>query len=754
MSETIQLNLHQRQLCALPFAKTNIRFFFLITGYGAGKSFADCALILRIATMYQGHIINIGVGSTTLSLLKKTLISDLEKLLIQSKSRYTYNKSDNVLTIGTVRFTFIAQEQPNNIYGHNFNGYICDEGDELEQTKFIDLFSAINERCRVRFPAVSPGEIARGEGRAPFVVFTSTAQGYRGLYQIICDMKDKNIPYVLVKGNTKDNVANDPSYYDNLFAIYNDNERRAFLAGEFVNLRQGVVYADFDEDRDVIPDFRLDDAEEVHIGQDLNLGYSKATAHVIRGGIGYTVREFSFKSIGEAPRMLRQAFPTQELYWYPDASSKDVFGLMPADIAQYGINLRMGSINPPRLERIFIVNKLFLSEKWKVFKSCKSLIMAFKTRQFDDKGEPQKGQGEKAPDHLCLSGDTLVLTKGGNVRIDTVVPGDMAWTPSGWKVVLNSWLTGISEAREYDINGIKLTATNDHPVWTDRGWVKSSELTQSDIFDILQECKTNELSLFISTESDIGGIPIQNRDRIECITRPDRQTLGAGSNTITGITGNPLTGQFQSGSTSTTLMGTQTITQSKTSKASTDQTTLECTGKRRSLKTPNVFTLLLKKLRHWPGLGINQTRAGRGTPNTQSKTRQPMKRARSSVNVAASNLLAMSRLGTSVQESVYHKIDGIPVSTTSRCDARNAELVSQKTNMIERSTAGIHVPSRPVGKIPVYNLTIEDAHCYYANGILVSNCDAHEYATWRIVSSMRDFYWLWSLTRAYKKEKE
>ena len=29
---------------------------------------------------------------------------------------------------------------------------------------------------------------------------------------------------------------------------------------------------------------------------------------------------------------------------------------------------------------------------------------------------------------------------------------------------------------------------------------------------------------------------------------------------------------------------------------------------------------------------------------------------------------------------------------------------------------------------PVYNLTIEDVGCFYANGILVSNCDAMIYA--------------------------
>ena len=27
----------------------------------------------------------------------------------------------------------------------------------------------------------------------------------------------------------------------------------------------------------------------------------------------------------------------------------------------------------------------------------------------------------------------------------------------------------------------------------------------------------------------------------------------------------------------------------------------------------------------------------------------------------------------------------------------------------------------------VYNITVEEAHCYYANGVLVSNCDCLQY---------------------------
>lgn len=31
-------------------------------------------------------------------------------------------------------------------------------------------------------------------------------------------------------------------------------------------------------------------------------------------------------------------------------------------------------------------------------------------------------------------------------------------------------------------------------------------------------------------------------------------------------------------------------------------------------------------------------------------------------------------------------------------------------------------------KQPVFNITVADAHCYYANGVLVHNCDALSWA--------------------------
>ena len=46
---------------------------------------------------------------------------------------------------------------------------------------------------------------------------------------------------------------------------------------------------------------------------------------------------------------------------------------------------------------------------------------------------------------------------------------------------------------------------------------------------------------------------------------------------------------------------------------------------------------------------------------------------------------------------------------------------------IRRSRAAKIIAKREAGEAEVFCIEIEDAHCYYANGVLVSNCDAHQY---------------------------
>ncbi len=59
---------------------------------------------------------------------------------------------------------------------------------------------------------------------------------------------------------------------------------------------------------------------------------------------------------------------------------------------------------------------------------------------------------------------------------------------------------------------------------------------------------------------------------------------------------------------------------------------------------------------------------------------------------------------------------------------RRADITKQKRARLRVPTNSVvFVKSEPAGNCPVYNLSVEEAHEYYANGILVHNCHSENY---------------------------
>lgn len=461
----------QRQMLALPWARPEIQSFSLVAGYGFGKSTTQDMILSDLANRYWQHDVKVALFSNTIALLKKTVVADFVKWLIQSGSTYHYDRAQNVITIGRMTFFLLASGRPEDIYGTNVHVSLSDEMDELEQTKCIEAHRAIQERTRLVLP----------DGRKPFSVFTTTAQGFKGTYQIIEEYKETGTPYALVRGKTRDNTALDPSYVDRLYALYNENERLAFLEGHFVNLTSGKVYPGYDESRHLVEPFDIHQDETIHIGQDLNLGYSKALAFIIRNRNLYAVKEWSFEDIGRAPERFRQDFPANPILWYPDNSGKAILGGYVEAADAYRVEIVWTGRNPAILDRTFAVNLAFRSNRLHVFKTLKQWPMALKTRGYDKKGVAEKGTGPSAPDHICFIGSTLIATDKGMVPIRDIRKGDMILTRKGYRRAEAAFCSGIKEVRRYNLAGRQLVATEDHPVFTmNRGFVPISDLRPRD----------------------------------------------------------------------------------------------------------------------------------------------------------------------------------------------------------------------------------------------------------------------------------
>lgn len=390
---TIRPFIHQQQIMQSPHLLPDYDFHILAGGYGCGKSFAIVLCIVDIVKTYNGQEIAVGIGSTTITLIKKTIWKDLEAILKRSKSQYSFNRSENILRIGTITFFLIATENPGDIYAFNVNIFLCDEIDELPEGKVLAANKAIRERTRLMLPG----------GRIPYIMYFTTTQGFRGLYKVVQELKRTGQKYVLIRGLTKNNTTLAPSYYKSLYALYDENERAAYLEGKFVNLRAGRVYPEFNEETCMAQPFEIEAAWTVKIGQDLNSGFSKAVAIVKRDRTLYITRAWSFKEIGTAPQIMRSTYPENVILWFPDCSGKEVLKGYKEEIIDNEIQCRIGTLNPRVIDRVFYVNKLFRLGLLKVFdcKETEIISEALKIRQYAENGQPEKGKGESAADHAC-----------------------------------------------------------------------------------------------------------------------------------------------------------------------------------------------------------------------------------------------------------------------------------------------------------------------------------------------------------------
>jgi hypothetical protein len=391
----VHLLKHQEMFLSSLTLYKSCQYFFNIGGYGSGKSFTIGQTMLKLASDYAYSEVVIGIGAPTISLMKKTFLLDLEILLKKSNVDYAFDRNSNIFTIQGVQFLLIATGYPTDIYSYNVNAFLCDELDELSLEYGEEAFKAISERSRITFP----------DGRSPFAAFYSTAQGYKTLYSTIRSLKEKDIGYVLVRGLTKDNPYNSKGYYDNLYKIYNENERRAYLEGLFVNLQTGMVYPDFIEEEMVIEPFDISDGESIFVGQDINDFFNKVVCCIIKNNNIFIIKTMSVPNIGNVPAILRNTFPTQAIFYFPDVGgqSKTIINAYLNEFRIHNIQLRMGTSNPNIVERVFIMNKLFKTSRLFLFKICTDLAVALKTRCFDKLGKPAKGKDENAPDHYCDS---------------------------------------------------------------------------------------------------------------------------------------------------------------------------------------------------------------------------------------------------------------------------------------------------------------------------------------------------------------
>lgn len=266
----------------------------------------------------------------------------------------------------------------------------------------------------------------------------------------------------------------------------------------------------------------------------------------------------------------------------------------------------------------------------------------------------------------CFAAGTRIRVCGGERNIEDVRKGDFVLTRSGYREVLEAQKTGTKAV----IEALGITATPDHPFITKGGVKRFDALSASDILYTWNE-KQSRIE-----ERPTGAIQSQ-QGGISAYIFGD--TVGAGVSRFIGKCGSTVSAQFQRGCMSIMQTKIPSIT---------------------NFQTLNFFlqSSILENIEPKPVL----------------------------TSYTATSTLLGSRLpnGTEVKK-VKNSTRGLQnfLGKISQCLTLFAKFAKENIKRIFRSGQKIAL-QRVKTEVAVFNLKIEGVSEFFANGILVHNCDA------------------------------
>jgi hypothetical protein len=339
--------------------------------------------------------------------------------------------------------------------------------------------------------------------------------------------------------------------------------------------------------------------------------------------------------------------------------------------------------------------------------------------------------GQKSPNRLdaCLEANTLIETIDGPQKISTIRPGTLVLTRKGYRRVLRSELTGWDRpviAAQFS-NGASLTGTGSHPIWTEeRGFIPMDALV---CYDTSLSCqnsisKKQQQAEKPSILKGFRTIAIQTvRDVISaCISLAARMAELLCSIKPFGYI---IADQFRRVITSITKTTIHCTTNSPISNASA----LGITVPNFAANAVNGEEIIWNAFGLWPRRGMAVSRelngiSGMGQrPGKIGKLFWP-ESASPAANQSKHSLPEKNSVTGNVQDGQWTRF----ISTKYKRNVLFAENYFGKanthgTNEMLPELVPTHVLRlSDAGTCDVYNLEVEDAHEYFANGILVHNC--------------------------------
>lgn len=379
--------------------------------------------------------------------------------------------------------------------------------------------------------------------------------------------------------------------------------------------------------------------------------------------------------------------------------------------------------------------KITKPPKLLVYERCGNFIENFPVLMTDPNNEDDIADGQE--DH-CFIGDTLIATNRGYRKIKNIKVGDKVLTRKGFKKV--AIVHKQDNKTVYDYTQLNLTATPNHPVIVGDKIKSIHDLTQADILCRLQEkeylkCLNTENQKQLKLMGSISGvIPNQKLRTTETITDVAKIILRTVLDTCTFISGNNTTkGKSRRAITFITRMKTRITMILAILNVRSHSIIFQITQKLglRKIKSElsNIWITSDRLLLN----GTGQKKLRLFIAMLLKKDGRIIQRLNVFVRFVGRNMNPLSQLLFSVPQNVTRNGKETTQRKMLRENVNGVAKHFTSQNFIKKShtvqeVAQSNIPVQKRNGKTVYNLTVEDCHEYYANGILVHNCyDAAKY---------------------------
>ena len=365
------------------------------------------------------------------------------------------------------------------------------------------------------------------------------------------------------------------------------------------------------------------------------------------------------------------------------------------EFTRNGVPVMLGDNN----DRGYDIMKMFFKKNLiLVHPKCRHLINQLKTVQY----------GQKVGEDLCFVAGTKVITENGNRPIESIYIGDKVLTRNGYKKVIDSGMSN-GNAEVYCMRtsfGNELIGTYYHPIMTKNGeWKKLGELKSGDMLI------DNRLLLLIEYGIWKLKLSLQPfRSLTEFVTTSlkniSRNVLSTAKkvSVCTETFGHIITELF--------LLDLSFITKTMTGRITKFQIWNVCTevsispiiqeNQRLENERENGRQLFVRLQKN----GIEARKEKNGIANTVKKFSNQEYGLRKYVKFAVE-----------IIKLLFHLIQNFVILIADKLTLKDVKVLSV---------------TRLDTKQSVFNLTVEDTHEYFANGLLVHNCDCLRYGLLRI----------------------